>query len=91
MDSLLHADIFFLVTTVAMILITIVIVIALIYVIKILRDVSSVSKKVKNESDEIINDIKLLRGSIKTQGLKMSLLKNFFGSFFKRRKKSSKE
>jgi len=58
MDTLIHADIFFFVSTIALIFISLGIIVALIYIIKILRNVSDVSSKVKDESTEILSDIK---------------------------------
>lgn len=60
MDTLLHADVFFFVTTIAVILIATVIVIAFIYIIQILknlRDVSRVFKKGTDKAGESIEAI----------------------------------
>jgi uncharacterized membrane protein YgaE (UPF0421/DUF939 family) len=93
MDTLVHADIFFFVSTVALIVIGIGVAIALFYLIRILKDISHVSGKVKEESDAIITDVRTLRGHIKTEGFKMKYLSGFMKSVFKRRssKKSKSE
>ena len=91
MNTLIHADFFFFVTTIVVILIAICVIIALVYIIKILRTVSEVSIKVKDESEEIINDVRALRGHIKTQGLKLSILSRFFNKIFGRGRKTKKE
>ncbi len=88
MDTLIHADIFFFVTTVALIVVSAFIVVALIYVILILRDVSKVSKKVQEESSEIIDDLKTLRTSVKQEGIKLPFIGSFLKSLFNKRKKS---
>jgi uncharacterized membrane protein len=85
MESIIHADIFFLVSTVALILISIGIIIALIYIIKILRTVSKVSDKVKEESTEIIDDLKHLRGNIKQEGFRFRSVKSFLSKLFGRK------
>jgi uncharacterized protein YoxC len=89
MDTLIHADIFFFITTISIVVVTIGFIIALIYIIKILRTVSKVGDKVKEESDEIIDDIKALRGNIKQQGFSFMNVKNVIKMVFgkKRSKK----
>jgi hypothetical protein len=57
MDNVLQADIFFFITTVAVIVASIVLTIALIYVIQILRDVRYVTKRTRKEADGILDDI----------------------------------
>lgn len=90
METLIHADIFFFVSTIALGLVTVGLIIALIYIIKILRTVSRVSEKVKDESDEIIADIKNLRGNIKQQGFGLRNVKDIVKMVFGR-KKAKKE
>jgi hypothetical protein len=90
MQSLIHADIFFFVSTIALVVLTIGGVIILVYIIKIIRDVSHVSGRVKEESDEILNDVKTLRGNIKSEGFKFSFVHRFFRSIFGRRSSKKK-
>jgi hypothetical protein len=87
METLIHADIFFFVTTVVLIVFSIGVIIALIYVIKILHNVFHVSVKVKEESDEILSDIKTLRGNVKSHGFSVKYIKAFISKVFKRKKK----
>ncbi|MBA3551133.1 hypothetical protein H0W32_02920 [Patescibacteria group bacterium] len=82
METLIHADIFFFASTIALVLVTIGLAVALVYIIKILRTVSKVSDKVKDESDEIIADIKNLRGNIKQQGLGLRNVKEVIKMVF---------
>jgi len=86
METLIHADIFFFVSTIALVLIAIALIVVLIYIIKILRTVSAVSDRVKEESSEIIDDLKTLRTSIKQEGVRLSFIKQFFNKIFGRRK-----
>jgi uncharacterized protein YoxC len=93
MDTLIHADIFFFISTIALVFISLALIIALMYLIKILRNVSEVSEKVKEESMEIIDDVKHLRHDIKHEGFRLGSLFSFFTTLFKRsrRKKHEKE
>jgi uncharacterized membrane protein len=86
MDTLIHADIFFFVSTIALIVLSIGALIALIYIIRILRNVTHVSDKVKEESDEILKDMRELRGNIKSEGFSFRRLGRFFGKMFRSRK-----
>jgi ABC-type bacteriocin/lantibiotic exporter with double-glycine peptidase domain len=91
MDTLIHADIFFFISTIALVFISLGLVIAIIYLIKILRDVSEVSHKVKEESIEIIDNVKTLRTDIKREGFRFASLLSFFTAMFKKRRRSKKE
>ncbi len=91
MENLIHADIFFFISTIALVLISIGIVISLVYVIRILRNVSEVSDKVKEESSEILSDMKELRGTIKQEGFKMGYVVRFFKNMFGRKTRSKKD
>jgi hypothetical protein len=85
METVMKADIFFVVTTVAVALVAVAMLIALVYIIRILRDVTYISKKVKEESDGIISDVRELRASIKSQGVKIGPLAAFLGKLLHRR------
>ena len=85
MESLIHADIFFFISTIALVIIALGVIVALIYIIKILSRVSSLSKKVKEEGEGIITDINGLRTNIKTEGFKVRYVTSFLSKLFKRR------
>lgn len=89
MQDLMQANIFFFVTTIAVIAITLVTVIAGAYAIRVLRDLTYISKRARDKSDEIIKDIDELRSSIKNQGLKTHFVGAFLKRVFKGKKKSS--
>lgn len=91
MNTLIQADIFFFVSTIALVVISIGLVVAVLYVIKILRDVSEVSTKVREESDEMIADFKALRTNLKTEGFRLGAIGRFFLGMFKRRSGRSKK
>ena len=95
MQSLIHADIFFFVTTVALILISICLTIALIYIIRILRNIFEVSNTVKSEGAEIISDIREISTNLREKtsgvgfGVGLSFLKRLFSSLNRRRKRKN--
>lgn len=87
MNDFYKQDVFFFVTTIAVVVLTLVAVTALIFLIKILKDISYISKKAKEETGYLAEDLKELRNNVKTQGFKLRHLFGFFSSFYKRRKK----
>jgi hypothetical protein len=88
MDTLIHADIFFFVTTIALVVVTIGICIALFYVIKILRDVRAISETARVESKLIAGDVEKLRNNIRVNGLNFPALFRFFRGIFRHKKMS---
>lgn len=86
MRTLIHADIFFFVTSIFVVVSTIVLAIAGIYFILILRDMKEISRKIKVEGEEIIDDVKELREKIKEEGIGLRSLGKFFGFFTKKKK-----
>jgi hypothetical protein len=73
MDDFMKADVFFFVTTIAVVVISILIVIGLVYMIIILRTTKDFAKKVKTEGEEVMDDIKEFRTRMKK--------KSTFGKF----------
>jgi hypothetical protein len=69
MTEIIHADIFFFITAIAVVVVSIGLLIALYYVIDILRDVRVVMKKVRKASDELEQDFEDLRANIKKEGV----------------------
>jgi hypothetical protein len=81
MADVLKSDVFFFVTTICVIVATIALVFLMIYAISILVDVKHVSKKIKEESEEFINDAREMRVSIKEKGTSlMGVLSLIFGN-----------
>jgi hypothetical protein len=90
MDGLLKADIFFFLTSIAVVLITIVLLIAFYYIIKILRDIHELSELIKDEGEHIIHDIDSARNSVKRKGKSLGIIiSNIMSS--KKEKKHSKK
>jgi hypothetical protein len=63
-----QSNIFFFVTTVAVILLTVLWVIILIQIIKILKHIDAISKKIQEEGSSIVSDMSALRTGIKEKG-----------------------
>jgi len=78
MNTLIKADFFFFITTIAIIIITVALIVIAIYLIRILRDFKKLSSKVKEEGEEIVKDVHAAREEIKSGGKGiMFLIKNF--------------
>ena len=87
MDQWYKMDVFFFVTTIAMVVITIVSAIAAVYVIAILKDIKYISQKAKNGTDQLAEDFEELRTNVREEGIKLKNLGNFFAHIYKRNKK----
>ena len=83
MNEVLHANIFFFITSVAVILVTIFIAWGLYYIVGILKNVRDITERVDQETIELGADIKALRATIKEEGFKLVTLYNFFQKFLK--------
>jgi len=68
METLIKADIFFFITSVAVVLVTIGIAVALYYIIKILRNIRDVTLRMDEGSKVLAEDLSELRGTIKREG-----------------------
>ena len=86
MDDFLKQDIFFFVTTIAVVLLTILFAILIIYIIKISRDIKHITRKAKNQADLISEDLSELRDNIKEKGAKLKYFMSFFNNLRKKRK-----
>ena len=86
MEDLIHADVFFFVTTIFIVVITAVILVASVYIIGILRDLREISAKAKIESEQILDDVKNLRENVKREGANLKHISRFFAALFKKRK-----
>lgn len=90
-ESLIHADIFFFISSIALVIISIGLSISLYYVIRILRNVREITDKANMESDEIISDIRHLRRALRDEGLKWRAVADLIRGFFGRKAKKIKE
>jgi hypothetical protein len=81
MDTLMHADIFFFVTTIAVVVVGLVFTIALIYIIMILNRVKNIAEMVREETILFREDVHELRASVKREGFKISNMISSFAKF----------
>jgi hypothetical protein len=65
MQELIHADIFFFISAVAVVVITAGLVSVFYYLIRILKNVHEISERAKKVSEEIETDIESLRNGVK--------------------------
>ena len=91
MDTLIHADIFFFVTTVVVIIVGIALTVALIYLAKALSDIKEITKQVKEETILFREDIGELRGDIKKEGFRIERFMMFLKNLFKKTKTRSRK
>ena len=85
MDTLLKADIFFVITSIAVVLLTIGGVVALVYVIKILREVKSITELLRREGEHLSEDVEELRTQVRNKGVTLAVLGTLARKFWKRR------
>jgi cell division protein FtsL len=97
MTEVVHADIFFFITAIAVVLVTILFSIALVFAIFILRDIRAVTMKVRKASDELEQDFESLRLQMKNEGVRVKTIFELALGFLKRQiprarsKKKAKE
>jgi Na+-transporting NADH:ubiquinone oxidoreductase subunit NqrC len=97
MQTLIHADIFFFITTIAVIVVALVAVIVLIYTVFILKDIRDLSRTIKKEGEEIIQDVHVFREevkeeakySIKSNSSTAAAFFNLIANLFARRKSNN--
>ncbi|MEI8338085.1 MAG: hypothetical protein WCF92_02985 [bacterium] len=90
MESFVKSDIFFFITTLCVVLVTILFVVILIYLIIVLKDVVFLSKKIKKEGEEIIDDAHNVRMDLKAHTKKASDFISRF-SFLNKKTKRKKD
>ena len=92
MNTLVHADIFFFITTIAVIIMTIIMCIAGWYIIGIVRDARYVARRLRHATDELEADFEALRRTVTEEGSKAKHIVNFFlGKFLGKRRSSHKK
>jgi hypothetical protein len=91
MASLIHADIFFFVTTIVVVIVGTALTIALIYLAKVLSDIKEITRQVKEEAILVRGDIADLRRDVKREGFRIERFVSFFRTLFKKSKPRSKK
>lgn len=81
-ESLIHADIFFFISTIALILITAGIVISSVYIIRTLSDVRHIMARWKEENEHLVRDVRDLRMAVRGEGVKWKFIADKIASFF---------
>lgn len=79
----MKSDVFFFITSIAVIILSVAVAAALVYAIRILRNVDHISKTVRDESDLIIKDVSKLREEAENNGVKVGRLVRIFKKYFK--------
>lgn len=78
MSEVLQANVFFYITSVAVVLVTIFIIVILAYVISILRNVKRISDTLQEGSEVIKGDLGELRKNLREEGSKVRTIIDFF-------------
>lgn len=86
MTDFLKQDVFFFVTTVAVLLVAIFLSVLLIYIIRIAKNVDHITMKIRSETDIIAAELGELRKNIRAEGVKIRHFTKFF-SIFRGKKK----
>ncbi len=87
MDSLVHADIFFFITSIAVLLGGLLLCVLIIYGILIFRDIRSISQNVKRETELLAMDIDAAREHIKEHGMQFTSIFGFLKDIFSKKRK----
>ena len=78
MDIILQTNIFFYITSAAVVLVTILIILVLFYVLSILRNVRDISDKAKEGTEILAEDLGELRKNVKKEGFKARQIIDYF-------------
>jgi uncharacterized protein YoxC len=89
MDTLIHADVFFFVTTIVVVIVGVAFTIVLIYLASALRSLRNVIDEVKEEAVLVREDIHGLRDQVQKDGWKVKYLIEAVQSIFKIKKARS--
>lgn len=81
-DSLIHADIFFFISTIALILISAAVVITAGYIIRTLADIRHIVSRWKEENEHLIHDVRDFRDAVRGEGVKWKFIADKIASFF---------
>ena len=84
MSEVVHADIFFFITALAVVLVAGALLVALYFFIGILRDVRAIAAKVRKTSDELERDFERLRLEVKSEGMRVKTVFDIFLGFLQR-------
>ena len=91
MSEFLKMDIFFAVTTMVVFFVGVMGMVALFYMIKILRNINHIAQNVSEESDHIRKDVEILRDKIRSEGMRITHLMDFFFGMRARKRTTHKK
>lgn len=78
-DQVLQTNIFFYITSVAVVIVSALLIIALYYIINILQNIRDVTDRVRRGSEQFAEDVNELRDNIKEEGANLRHLVTFVG------------
>lgn len=78
MDLVLQTNIFFYITSAAVVVVTVLVCIVLYYLVRILRDVRDMTDRMRRGSEALASDLESLRVSVKEEGMRLRDLAAFF-------------
>jgi len=81
MDDFMKQDIFFFITTVAVVTLALLFGSLLVYLIRIARTVDDITRKIRAETDIIVQEVSELRRNIRKDGVKLKHFWKFFTAF----------
>lgn len=90
MSEFLKMDIFFVVTTVVAVVVGVFLVIALYYLVRILKNVDHLAQNISTESDNVKEDLLLLRTRLREEGTKLKHFSDFFAGIARRKQARKK-
>lgn len=91
MENVAKSEVFFFITTFAVVILTILLAVLIVYLIKVSRDVKNIARKARAEAENIIGDVKDLRENIKTQGERVKNMVSMFSGFNNKKKKKNED
>lgn len=81
-QTLIHADIFFYVTTIAVVVIGVILAFCLFYLLRIIKDASDIARKFRREADKVVADLDSVREHVKDR-VSVSAILGFLSGFLR--------
>ena len=91
METLIHADIFFFITSIFVGLLIIGAAVALFFIIPILKDLRYLSEIARREGEKLANDVDALRSAAREEGARVKSIFDYFLDLFIRRRKAGRK
>ncbi len=86
MDTLVHADIFFFVTTIAVVIVAVALTVALIYLAMVLSDLKKITEQAHEETILFREDVRDLRNHVRREGFKLQHFFDFVTKLFRHKR-----